>query len=76
MNFINIVTGLALGLMIITAYEAKKNQVRFLIIAMGVLTFVLPALWRAPAMDTFAFLARVVIALGCYLFLRSHRKIR
>ena len=76
MNFVNIVTGLALGLMIITAYEAKKNSVRFLIIALGVLTFALPALWRVPVMDTIVFLARVMIAAACYLYLRSQRKIR
>jgi len=27
-------------------------------------------------MDTVAFLARVFIALGCYLYLRSRRKMR
>lgn len=75
MNFVDLVTGLTVGLMLITAYEAE-TKVRLIVIALGVLSFALPAAWRVPAMDTIAFLARVFIALGCYLYLRSRRKMR
>ena len=75
MNFMDLVTGLAVGLMLITAYEGNA-KVKLIVLSLGALTFVLPALAPSAAASFASFVARVVIALGCYLYLRSHRKIR
>ena len=71
----DLVTGLAVGLMLITAYEGSA-KVKLIVLSLGALTFVVPALVPSAAVSFVAFVARVVIALGCYLYLRSHRKIR
>jgi len=75
MNFIDLVTGMCVAIMLITAYEAEL-KIKLIVIGLGVLSFALPAAWRLPVLDTIAFLARVFIALGCYLYLRSRRKMR
>ncbi|OGD27695.1 MAG: hypothetical protein A2Y56_03280 [Candidatus Aminicenantes bacterium RBG_13_63_10] len=75
MNFVDLVTGMCVALMLITIYAAE-TKVRLIVAALGVLSFALPAAWPLPAAHTFAFVARVFIALGCYLYLRSRRKIR
>ena len=75
MNFMDLVTGLAAGLMLITAYEGNA-KVKLIVLSLGALTFVVPALVPSAAASFASFVARVVIALGCYLYLRSHRKIR
>lgn len=71
----DLVTGLAVGLILITAYEGKA-QVKMIVLALGALTFIMPAVIPSAAVSFAAFVARVVIAVGCYLYLRSHRKIR
>jgi hypothetical protein len=75
LSFMDLVTGLCVGLMLITAYEGSL-KVKALVVALGVLTFVVPATFRSAAVSFGSFVARVVIALACYLYLRSHRKIR
>jgi len=71
----DLVTGLAVGLMIITAYEGNV-RVKLVVVALGAVTFALPALVASAAVSFVSFVARVVIAIGCYLYLRSHRKMR
>ena len=75
MNFMDLVTGLAVGLMIITAYEGNA-RVKVIVVALGALTFAVPALIVSATVSFVSFVARVVIAGGCYLYLRSHRKLR
>jgi hypothetical protein len=71
----DLVTGLAVGLMLITAYEGNV-RVKLIVVALGAVTFAVPALVVSPAMSFVSFVARVVIAIGCYVYLRTHRKIR
>lgn len=71
----DLVTGLAVGLMLITAYEGNV-RVKLIVVALGAVTFAVPALIVSPTVSFISFVARVVIAMGCYVYLRSHRKIR
>lgn len=75
MNFMDLVTGLCLGLMLITIYKSP-NAIRLLVVGLGALTMALPSLIPTAAVAYIAFVARVLVAIGCYLYLRSHRKIR
>jgi hypothetical protein len=74
-NFVDLVTGLSLGLMLITIYHGP-NTVRLLVFVLGGLTFGLPILLPTHLVNWLAFVSRVLIAVACYLYLRSHRKIR
>ena len=75
MNFVDLVTGLCVGLMLITIY-VSPNNIRLLVLGLGALTFVVPALRPSHTLDWIGFVSRVLIAIGCYLYLRTHRKIR
>ena len=75
MNFVDLVTGLCVGLMLITIY-VSPNNIRLLVLGLGALTFVVPAVRPSHTLDWIAFVSRVLIGIACYVYLRSHRKIR
>ncbi len=75
LNFIDLVTGLCVGLMLITIY-VSPNKIRLLVLGLGVLTFVVPMIRPSHTLDWIAFVSRVLVAIGCYVYLRAHRKIR
>ncbi len=75
LSFVDLATGLCIGLMLITIY-VSPNNIRLLVLGLGGLTFVFPALGPSPALAWVGFVSRVLVAIGCYVYLRTHRKIR
>ena len=54
------------------AYEAEGAG-RLIIIALLVLTFLIPALWSASLVSLVCFIGRIVLGLGCFIYLKWQR---
>jgi len=67
-------TGVALVLMAMAFHEAE-NRGRVIILSLAVLTFLLPALFPSSAIWLIFFIARILIGLGCYLYLRYQQNL-
>ncbi len=64
--------GIGLGLLLgIWAFiEAETVKGRVFIGAATVVIFLLPVVWRSAAASLISFIAWIVFAIGCYIFLR------
>jgi len=54
------------------AYEANGAG-RLIIIALLVLTFLIPALWPATLVSLICFVGRMVLGIGCFIYLKWQR---
>jgi len=54
------------------AYEAD-GSVRLIIMALLVLTFLIPALWSAALVSLICFVGRIVLGIGCFIYLKWQR---
>jgi len=65
---------IAVGLAVKAFIEAQGlGRVAILILMGG--TFLVPRVWPGQTMSLAAFVARMLVAVGCYLFLRYRREI-
>jgi len=56
------------------AYEAEGPG-RLIIIALLVLTFLIPALWSASLVSLICFIGRLILGIGCFIYLKWQRVI-
>jgi hypothetical protein len=53
-------------------YEADGAG-RLIILALLVLTFLVPALWSASLVNLVCFIGRIILGLGCFIYLKWQR---
>jgi hypothetical protein len=54
------------------AYEAEGSG-RLVIVALLVLTFLIPAFWSATLVSLICFVGRIVLGIGCFIYLKWQR---
>lgn len=68
-------TGIAIILIALAIYEADIKG-RIIILALTLLTFLLPALLRKAVLNLICFIARLLIGIGCYIYLKWQNAIQ
>jgi len=62
-------TGVALILIALAVYEAESNG-RIIILALALITFLLPFLFPSRILNLICYIARMLLGICCYIFLR------
>ncbi|MCX6575566.1 MAG: hypothetical protein NTV82_04125 [Candidatus Aminicenantes bacterium] len=65
---------LSVVLAVWAVYEADGPG-RLIIIALLVLTFLIPALWSASLVSLICFIGRLILGIGCFIYLKWQRVI-
>jgi ABC-type glycerol-3-phosphate transport system permease component len=55
-------------------YEANAGG-RLIILALLVLTFLIPALWSSSPVNLICFTGRIILGIGCFIYLKWQRDI-
>lgn len=68
-------TGVAIILIALAIYEAEIKG-RIIILVLALLTFLLPVLFRTAVLNLICYIARLLLGIGCYIYLKWQNAIQ